>query len=130
MPACMLLAVICRSSATQCMTKLLSVPGFDSQAELIEQGSKVPPALAVDLPTSTPLGALGVTLERSKQLCLQMYEKELFTDSSYQHVTAQLVCTPEQLAAFAGKRHLRSTCNINAWHHADLYAKAACFSVL
>lgn len=59
--------------------------------------------MGVTLPPSTPPGALGVTLERSKQLCLQMYEKELFTDSSYRSMTAQLVCTPEQLAAFAGK---------------------------
>ena len=73
------------------------------QAELIRQGSKVPPGMGVTLPPSTPPGALGVTLERSKQLCLQMYEKELFTDSSHQSMTAQLVCTPEQLAAFAGK---------------------------
>ena len=63
------------------------------------------PALEVDLPPSTPPGALGVTFERSKQLCLQMYEKELFTDSSYQNMTAQLVCTPEQLAAFAGESY-------------------------
>ena len=58
--------------------------------------------MGVPLPPSTPPGALGVTLERSKQLCLQMYEKGLLTDSSYQAMTAQLVCTPEQLAAFAG----------------------------
>lgn len=55
------------------------------------------------LPASTPLGALGVTLERSKQLCLQVYEKELFSETSYESMTKQLVCTPEQLAVFAGK---------------------------
>ena len=59
--------------------------------------------MGIDVPPGTPPGALGVTLERSKQLCLQMYEKELLTDSSYQTMTAQLVCTPQQLAAFAGK---------------------------
>ena len=74
----------------------------DLQDELIKQGSRIPPGMGVPLPPSTPPGALGVTLERSKQLCLQMYEKELLTDSSYQAMTAQLVCTPEQLAAFAG----------------------------
>ena len=70
------------------------------QAELIKQGSKTPPGLGVALPPSTPPEALGVTLERSKQLCLQMYEKELLTDSSVQAMTAG---TPEQQAAFAGE---------------------------
>ena len=32
-----------------------------------------------------------------------MYEKELLTDSSYQSMTAQLVCNGQQLAAFAGE---------------------------
>ena len=73
-------------------------PGL--QAELIKQGSQIPPGLGVALPPSTPPGALGVTLERSKQLCLQMYEKELLTDSSIQAMTAG---TPQQQAAFAGE---------------------------
>jgi len=73
------------------------------QAELITLGNKVPAALTVALPSNTPPGALGVTLERSKQLCLQMYEKELFTETSYENVISQLVCTPEQLAVFAGQ---------------------------
>lgn len=59
--------------------------------------------MTVALPLNTPLGALGVTLERSKQLCLQMYEKELFTETSHEHAMGQLVCTPEQLAVFAGQ---------------------------
>ena len=73
------------------------------QAELVNQGATVPPVLAVALPTSSPQGALGVTMERSKQLCLQMYEKEMFKETSYQNMTGQLVCTSEQLAVFAGK---------------------------
>ncbi len=32
-----------------------------------------------------------------------MYEKELFTETSYENVISQLVCTPEQLAVFAGQ---------------------------
>ena len=32
-----------------------------------------------------------------------MYEKELFTETSYENVMSQLVCTPEQLAVFAGQ---------------------------
>ncbi len=59
--------------------------------------------MTVALPPTTPPGALGVTLERSKQLCLQMYEKELFAETSYENVMSQLVCTPEQLAVFAGQ---------------------------
>ncbi|KAL0022885.1 hypothetical protein WJX77_003651 [Trebouxia sp. C0004] len=72
------------------------------KAELITLGTKVPAVLAVALPPNTPPGALGVTLERSKQLCLQMYEKDLFTETSYENVMSQLVCTPEQLAVLAG----------------------------
>ncbi|DBB10844.1 TPA: hypothetical protein ACH3X3_007317 [Trebouxia sp. C0006] len=72
------------------------------KAELIFLGTKVPAAVTVALPPNTPPGGLGVTLERSKQLCLQMYEKELFTETSYENVISQLVCTPEQLAVFAG----------------------------
>ena len=82
---------------------LQSNPVTVLQAELIRQGTKVPPGLAVTLHASTPPGALGVTLERSKQLCLQMYEKELFSETSYEGMTKQLVCTPEQLAVFAGE---------------------------
>ena len=73
------------------------------QAELINQGSTVQPALDVPIPPGTPPGALGVTLERSKQLCLHMYEKDLFTETSYQTLTRHLVCSSEQLAVFAGK---------------------------
>lgn len=74
------------------------------------------------LPPSSPQGALGATLERSKQLCLQMYEKELFSETSYESATAQLVCTSEQLAVFAGKLNcancdldqfcIRKDCNV------------------
>lgn len=74
---------------------------------------------------STPLGALGVTLERSKQLCLQMYEKELLTYNSYQALTTQLVCTPEQLAVFAGEHLLCWQCVPR--HSAKLLLCLCCF---
>lgn len=61
--------------------------------------------MAVSLAPSTPeaLTALATTLERSKQLCLQMYEKELFTETSYKQMALQTQFKPDQLAVFAGK---------------------------
>jgi len=45
--------------------------------------SKVPPSLAVELlPARGGSGALGCVLERSRRLCLQLYNKEVLTDES------------------------------------------------
>lgn len=45
--------------------------------------SAISPHLVVDLPMGNPGGALGTVLERSRQLCLQMYEKELLKKDSF-----------------------------------------------
>lgn len=56
------------------------------------------------LPISGPQGALGTCLERSRQLCLSLYEKELFTETSYLDLYQRLATPlpPQQLAVFAG----------------------------
>jgi ribonuclease D len=48
-------------------------------------------------------GAMGTCLERSRQICLQRYEKPLFRDSDYLSVYHRLgtQLTPQQLAVFA-----------------------------
>lgn len=58
------------------------------------------------LPAGGPTGALGTALERSRQLTLHMYQKELFTETSYKQSIGQLALAPEQLAVFAGKLSL------------------------
>eukprot|EP00884_Botryococcus_braunii_P001926 jgi/Botrbrau1/11734/Bobra.0195s0061.1 len=55
----------------------------DWRKELAAAGDAVPPDLAVPIPEGRPRGALGTVLERSRRLSLTVYEKPLFTDTSY-----------------------------------------------
>jgi hypothetical protein len=71
--------------------------------ELQEQ--KVPDFLQAEVPERGPPNLLGIVLERSRALCLQQYEKELFRDDSYldAYKRCQQRLTREQLAVFAGE---------------------------
>lgn len=79
---------------------------------LHEQGEKVPPQVEVPLPEQH--GAPGVTaaappavltvLERSRRVCLQLYQRELWTEQSYLDLLVQYQLTTfqkEQVAVFA-----------------------------
>ncbi|KAK9816813.1 hypothetical protein WJX72_005334 [[Myrmecia] bisecta] len=74
--------------------------------ELLAQADRVPANLCVQLPAEVAPGALGTVLERSRRLCLQLYEKELFTETSYLDLYNRCRETnpldAEQLAVFAG----------------------------
>ena len=74
------------------------------QAELAAKGDKLA-VVPCPLPISGPQGALGTCLERSRQLCLSLYEKELFTETSYLDLYQRLATPlpPQQLAVFAGE---------------------------
>ncbi|GAX83766.1 hypothetical protein CEUSTIGMA_g11191.t1 [Chlamydomonas eustigma] len=70
---------------------------------LLEAGDKVPPALHVEIPESSGgSGAMGCVLERSRQLCLQPYRKELLTPDAALESAAKwsLRLTPEQCGVF------------------------------
>ena len=60
---------------------------YDRVRQELAKMSHVSPHLLVQLPTTeggkNPGGALGIVLERSRQLCLQMYEKELLKEDSF-----------------------------------------------
>lgn len=64
----------------------------------------IPAELRIVLPPGNPGGALGLVLERSRQVCLLLYQKPLFTETMYlEYCTqCQLSLNPEQLAVFAG----------------------------
>jgi exosome complex exonuclease RRP6 len=71
--------------------------------ELVEC-STVPEHLAIPLPKNGPQGALGTALERSKQICLQLYEKELNNESSFMNLyskSASELFSDQQLSVFA-----------------------------
>lgn len=65
---------------------------------------RVPDHLQEEVPERGPASCMGVVLERSRLLCLQRYEKELFTETSYLEAyrRCQERLTREQLAVFAG----------------------------
>ncbi len=66
--------------------------------------SRVPDHLRNEVPQRGPDSCLGVVLERSRLLCLQRYEKELFSESAYldYYRRCHERLTREQLAVFAG----------------------------
>ena len=65
---------------------------------------RVPDHLQEEVPQRGPLSCLGVVLERSRLLCLQRYEKELFSENAYLEYYRRCHerLTREQLAIFAG----------------------------
>ncbi|CAL8468190.1 g7729 [Coccomyxa elongata] len=65
---------------------------------------RVPDHLRSEVPQRGPTSCLGVVLERSRLLCLQRYEKELFSESAYldYYRRCHERLTREQLAVFAG----------------------------
>ncbi len=65
---------------------------------------RVPDHLQEEVPERGPATCMGVVLERSRLLCLQRYEKELFSETSYldAYRRCQEPLTREQLAVFAG----------------------------
>ncbi|BDA42121.1 probable exosome component 10 at N-terminal half [Coccomyxa sp. Obi] len=65
---------------------------------------RVPDHLQNEVPQRGPKSCLGVVLERSRLLCLQRYEKELFSESAYldYYRRCHERLTREQLAVFAG----------------------------
>ena len=73
---------------------------------------RVPDHLQEDLPEGGPRSCLGAVLERSRRLCLQRYEKELFSEAAWQAAASrcQERLTPEQLAVFAGWAASVSSC--------------------
>lgn len=62
---------------------------------------QIPPSLAVPLPPGAPGGALGLVLERSRQLCLKTYRKEPFAPTAYRvrRTTAPASAREQSLAA-------------------------------
>jgi len=48
-----------------------------------EEGEIISPHVAMPLPEKNPGGALGIVLERSRQICLHLYEKEQLRENSY-----------------------------------------------
>ncbi len=74
------------------------------------RGAEVPFNLVVPIEGGRPGGALGLALERSRRLCLQRYEKELFTETSHLHVAERCEgrLTQAELRIFAGALHLFS----------------------
>ena len=75
------------------------------QAELIKQGDQVAPELQLPLPAGAPAGALGMVLERSRQLCLQMYEKQLFSGQAAEQAydSSKLGLSATQQGVYAGQ---------------------------
>ena len=75
------------------------------QAELIKQGEEVTLELQLPLPAGAPVGALGTVLERSRQLCLQMYEKQLFSEQAAEQAynSSKLGLSATQQGVYAGR---------------------------
>ena len=78
--------------------------GMDPQVELADV-PRVPDHFQCDLPASGPATMMSVVLERSRRLCLQQYQKELFTPISYLDTYARMQdrLTRQQLSVYAGK---------------------------
>jgi exosome complex exonuclease RRP6 len=49
---------------------------------LLTRSHSVPASLDVPLPPGVPHNPLGTVLERSRRICLTLYEKEMFTEAS------------------------------------------------
>ena len=63
------------------------------------------PELQLPLPAGAPAGALGTVLERSRQLCLQMYEKQLFSEQAAEQAynNSKLGLSMTQQGVYAGR---------------------------
>ncbi len=76
------------------------------QEDLINLGDRVPENTVVPIPEGKPCGALGVVLERSRQISLKQYMKPLFNEQGWrdalQNYRDQPLLTREQEAVFAG----------------------------
>ncbi len=86
---------------------------------------RVPDHFQCDLPASGPATMMSVVLERSRRLCLQQYQKELFTPISYLDAYARMQdrLTRQQLSVYAGK-HLGLTIS----HRRTEYVRHQCYS--
>ncbi|KAL4436780.1 hypothetical protein ABPG75_003919 [Micractinium tetrahymenae] len=79
------------------------------RAALLEAGDAVPDGLDVELPPGGQAaaaggrGSLATVLERSRRLCLQQYEKEVFTPVAFMELVSKLnaTLTDAQLSVFA-----------------------------
>ena len=91
--------------------------GLLLQAELIKQGDQVAPELQLPLPAGVPAGALGTVLERSRQLCLQMYEKKLFSQQAAEQAysSSKLGLSTTQQGVYAGRAAACRTGLGHAW---------------
>lgn len=94
----------------------------DGQVELAEV-PRVPDHFQPELPENGPATMTGIVLERSRRLCLQQYQKELFTPTTYldAYARSQGRFTREQLAVFAGARLASCQSLSLAQKHAFLY---------
>ena len=73
------------------------------------------PELQLPLPAGAPAGALGTVLERSRQLCLQMYEKQLFSEQGAEQAynSSKLGLSASQQGVYAGRA---ATCRVGLGH--------------
>ena len=64
----------------------------------------VPDNLKAELPPGHPRGSVGTVLHHSANICLQLYEKPAFTETSYldYYAKQRVAFTSKQLAIFAG----------------------------
>lgn len=77
---------------------------YDVLRKELAECSTVPEQLAIPLPSTGPQGALGTVLERSKQICLQLYEKELHNETSFMTLYSKAASeslSDQQLSVFA-----------------------------
>lgn len=90
--SCILFLVLPLASATdhacpschhrRCDTHYLLYIYDRLKQQLAAAPQEVPAGLAVPLPPGAPAGPLGMVLERSRQLCLSSYSKELLAEGS------------------------------------------------